>query len=58
MLAGLDAHPDWKLTLEIEPYTWAIVADRDPASIAWLRQLLADHSPAARVELVSAAYGQ
>ena len=58
VLDGLDRFPKWKVSFEIEPYSWAVFAKSDPASIERLRQLLKDTTPAARIEMVSAAFGQ
>ena len=58
VLDGLDHYPGWKVSFEIEPYSWAVFAKSDPQSIERLRKFLDDDTPAARVELVSAAYGQ
>src|SRR5881394_418912 len=58
VLDGLDKFPRWKVTFEIEPYSWAVFAKNDPRSIERLKQFLADQAPDGRVELVSGAYGQ
>jgi alpha-mannosidase len=58
VLDGLDKFPHWKVSFEIEPYSWAVFAKSDPKSIERLREHLKDATPAARVELVSGAYGQ
>ena len=58
VLDGLDKYPRWKVTFEIEPYSWAAFAKSDPQSIERLRKFLADAGPTARVEIVSGAYGQ
>jgi alpha-mannosidase len=58
VLDGLDKFPTWKVSFEIEPYSWAVFAKNDPASIERLRKFLADATPAGRVEIVSGAYGQ
>ncbi|HEY2586354.1 MAG TPA: twin-arginine translocation signal domain-containing protein [Tepidisphaeraceae bacterium] len=58
VLDGLDKVPRWKVSFEIEPYSWAVFAKSDPESIERLRRFLADATPAGRVEIVSGAYGQ
>jgi alpha-mannosidase len=58
VMDGLDKFPKWKVSFEIEPYSWAVFAKSDPAASERLRQFLADGTPKARVELVSGAYGQ
>jgi alpha-mannosidase len=46
------------VSFEIEPYSWAVFAKSDPASIERLRRFLADATAGGRVEIVSGAYGQ
>jgi len=58
VMDGLDKFPNWKVSFEIEPYSWAVFAKSDPESLERLRRFLADGTPKARVELVSGAYGQ
>lgn len=58
VLDGLEKFPNWKVSFEIEPYSWAVFAKSDPKSVERLAHHLADSSPAARVEIVSGCYGQ
>jgi alpha-mannosidase len=58
VMEGLDKFPQWKVSFEIEPYSWAVFAKTDPPAIERLRAHLKDKTPAARVELVSGAYAQ
>jgi alpha-mannosidase len=58
VLDGLDRFPEWKVSFEIEPYSWAKFVESDPQSIDRLRRYLAERGPAGRVEMVSGAYGQ
>ena len=58
VLDGLDKFPHWKVSFEIEPYSWAVFAKTDPKSIERLRRFLSDATPSGRVEVVSGAYGQ
>lgn len=58
VLDGLEKFPHWKVSFEIEPYSWAVFAKTDPHSIERLKQHLADATPAGRIEIVSGAYGQ
>ncbi|HEY8748086.1 MAG TPA: glycoside hydrolase family 38 C-terminal domain-containing protein [Tepidisphaeraceae bacterium] len=58
VLDGLQRVPTWKVSFEIEPYSWAAFAKSDPDSIKRLATHLQDKTAAARVELVSGAYGQ
>jgi alpha-mannosidase len=58
VLDGLDRFPEWKVTFEIEPYSWAAFAKSDPLSIERMRKYVSTDPLEARIELVSAAYGQ
>ncbi len=58
VLDGLEKFPRWKVSFEIEPYSWAVFAKSDPRATERLRRFLADQDPAARVEIVSGAYAQ
>lgn len=58
MTSQLQAHPDWKINLEIEPETWDAVKIREPEAYAAFKKLFADQSDAGRIEYVSPAYGQ
>src|SRR5829696_1612008 len=58
VLDGLDKFPRWKVTFEIEPYSWAAFAKSDPQSVERLKRFLAEGGAAGRVEIVSGAYGQ
>src|SRR5829696_7042463 len=42
VLDGLDRFPRWKVTFEIEPYSWAAFAKDDPQSVGRLKRLLAE----------------
>lgn len=54
----LQANPDWKINLEIEPETWDMVKVREPEAYATFQQLFADQSGNGRIEYVNPAYGQ
>jgi alpha-mannosidase len=54
----LQAHPDWKINLEIEPETWDVAKAEEPAAYAALKRLFADQSDAGRIEYVNPGYGQ
>ncbi|MCF6403155.1 glycosyl hydrolase [Chitinophaga filiformis] len=54
----LQAHPEWKINLEIEPETWDVAKVEEPAAYARLQQLFADQSDAGRIEYVNPGYGQ
>jgi alpha-mannosidase len=58
VLDGLEKFPRWKVSFEIEPYSWAAFTKIDAPAIERLRRHLDDHTAAARVELVSGAYAQ
>jgi len=55
---SMNAHPDWKINLEIEPETWDSVSTNDPAAFAEFQKLAADQSTRGRVEFINPAYGQ
>lgn len=50
----LEAHPEWRIGLEIEPETWDTVAVRTPRDYARFKQLAADP----RVEFTNPTYAQ
>ena len=54
----LQAHPNWKINLEIEPETWDVARIEEPAAYATLQRLFADQSDAGRIEYVNPGYGQ
>lgn len=54
MVSTLENHPDWCISLEIEPETWDSVALRTPADYARLKALAA--SP--RIEFTNPTYAQ
>ncbi|HEV7214678.1 MAG TPA: hypothetical protein VGP33_06100 [Chloroflexota bacterium] len=58
ILQMLRRTPDWKLALDIEPISWAVLRRTDPASYAELRDYLTDQTADARVEMVAASYAQ
>jgi alpha-mannosidase len=58
ILQTLRRTPDWKLALDIEPVSWAVLRRSDPASYAELREYLADQTVDARLEIVAASYAQ
>ncbi len=58
MVDALNAHPDWKLNLEIEPVTWDFVQTNTPEDYAAFLKLAADQSVKGRIEFVNPAYGQ
>ncbi|RYY58911.1 MAG: glycosyl hydrolase [Chitinophagaceae bacterium] len=54
----LAKHPEWVISLEIEPETWDSVRLNEPANYATFRDYLADQSDQGRVEYVNPSYGQ
>lgn len=50
----LEAHPEWRICLEIEPETWDTVALRTPADYARLKAIATDR----RVEFTNPTYAQ
>ena len=58
LVEQLRANPDWKINLEIEPATWDDAKVAEPEAYAALQALVADRSPAGRVEIVNPTYAQ
>ena len=58
ILQTLRRRPDWKLALDIEPVSWAVLRRTDPDSYAELQDYLADQTADARLEVVAASYAQ
>ncbi len=58
ILECLKRHPDWKLSLDIEPESWAELQRRDPRVYAQFCELLKDTSIHARLEIVAGTYAQ
>lgn len=58
ILEALRTHPDWKLSLDVEPVSFDFLAQRDPRAYDELRHLLEDPAPCARLEIVSGSYAQ
>jgi alpha-mannosidase len=56
--AQLQAHPYWKINLEIEPETWDLARTQEPEAYAALKKMFADQSDAGRIEYVNPGYGQ
>ena len=55
VLSALREFPDWKISLDIEPDSWAVLRREDPESFAELGRLLAEGS---RVEMVGGTFAQ
>ena len=58
ILECLKRHPDWKLSLDIEPESWEELQRRDPRAYAQFYELLKDTSTCARLEIVAGTYAQ
>ncbi|QDU58944.1 glycoside hydrolase family 38 C-terminal domain-containing protein [Aeoliella mucimassa] len=54
----LEAHPEWKINLEIEPSTWDVAQHSEPAAYERLKELLRDQSSAGRIEMVNPTFAQ
>jgi len=54
----LEANPDWKINLEIEPETWDVVSTDDAEAYRSLKKIFANQSAAGRIEYVNPGYGQ
>lgn len=55
---SMQANPDWKLNLEIEPETWDFVSTNTPDAYAAFKKLVADQSVSGRIEFINPAYAQ
>ena len=58
MVDQLNANPDWKINLEIEPETWDEVFERDPDSLNQLNMFCTDLNSVNRVEFTNPSYAQ
>jgi alpha-mannosidase len=58
MIRQLQAHPDWKVNLELEPETWDMVRITEPEAYAAFKKMFADQSDTGRIEYVNPGYGQ
>lgn len=58
MTRQLQAHPYWKINLELEPETWDLVRITEPEAYAAFKNMFADQSDTGRIEYVNPGYGQ
>ncbi|TDW96330.1 glycoside hydrolase family 38 C-terminal domain-containing protein [Dinghuibacter silviterrae] len=58
MVDQLNAHPWWKINLELEPESWDTIEEKDPAAYADFEKMFADQSSDGRIEYINPAYGQ
>jgi alpha-mannosidase len=58
MTRQLQAHPYWKINLELEPETWDLVRTTEPEAYAAFKKMFADQSDTGRIEYVNPGYGQ
>ena len=54
----LEAHPEWKLNLEIEPATWDVARHSEPEAYARLQTLMRDQSDKGPIEIVNPTFAQ
>ncbi|SCB98613.1 alpha-mannosidase [Chitinophaga costaii] len=54
----LQAHPAWKINLELEPVTWDAVQRREPEAYAVFKQTMSREAANGRIEYVNPSYGQ
>ncbi|RIX59653.1 hypothetical protein D3P08_05830 [Paenibacillus nanensis] len=52
------SHPEWKLSIEVEPISWAHLRDTDPLSYREMRDVLFGKGYGDRTEIVSGTYAQ
>ncbi|MBT28629.1 MAG: hypothetical protein CMO01_03130 [Thalassobius sp.] len=58
MVDQLNAHPDWKISLEIEPETWDSVQVYDHDAYTTFQKEMADPAFKSRIDIVNPSYGQ
>ncbi|MEO6961841.1 MAG: glycoside hydrolase family 38 C-terminal domain-containing protein [Puia sp.] len=58
MVDKLNAFPDWKINLELEPESWDSIAIGDKAAYEEFLKMFADQSAGGRIEYVNPSYGQ
>ncbi|MEX2400194.1 MAG: hypothetical protein WD423_05440 [Rhodothermales bacterium] len=58
VLNVMRAVPEWKISLEIEPVSWAVLERNDPEAYDELKAYLEDSSSASRVEMLSVTFAQ
>jgi alpha-mannosidase len=58
MTRQLQAHPYWKINLELEPETWDLVRITEPEAYTAFKNMFADQSDTGRIEYVNPGYGQ
>src|SRR5262245_34365930 len=58
LVEQLRKNPDWRISLEIEPETWDIVRTNEPEAYAGFKNLMADQSDSAQIEIVNPSYAQ
>ncbi len=58
ILEMLRSHPEWKISIDMEPVSWDALKRRDPAAYAELKEMLQDDGRQARIEIVAASYAQ
>lgn len=58
ILDAMERHPEWKLSLEIEPQSWEYLRLHDKAVYKRLQHFVSDKKTANRVEFIGGSYGQ
>jgi alpha-mannosidase len=58
ILNALRDLPEWKLSLDIEPNSWAELLRRDPEAFSEMKSYLADTGRDARIEMVGCTFAQ
>ena len=54
----LKKHPNWSISIEVEPETWDVVKQRDPDGFNSFKELFKDQSITGRIEYVNPTYAQ
>lgn len=58
VIEALHDHPEWKISLDIEPVSWDCLKERDPLSYMEISTMLKDQSVASRLEIVAGSFAQ
>ena len=58
ILDQMKLHPEWRLSIDVEPVSWDYLRSRDPRAYAEFAEMTKDGSDDARVEIVSGSYAQ
>lgn len=58
VIEALERHPEWRISLDIEPISWDELKRTDPYSYRKLSEYLKDRGTRPRVEMIAGSYAQ